>query len=176
MLAELPKGGVELSFDPIHEGWSICKTKTDGVLIKIRQVMLKILLVNVKEDGTGQLAATGSLLFAVSAPQKGTPDSRTKTPEEIIAAIVEPEVPFETVREDWSEYDVEGVKVGLKLVVTNIAKSSLFDATGEPVYHVNYQLIVRPLTRAEDKAKLNKIWQERGPKEPPRPQPSQKAP
>jgi hypothetical protein len=176
-LPEPPKDGVELSFDPIHEGWSIYKT-ADGVLVKVRQVMMRILLANVKEDGTGQLAAGGSILFAVSAPQqlKGIPDPRQMTHEQITEAIVDLAVQFETVREDWSEYDVEGIKVGLKLVVTNIARSSLFDANGEPVYNVNYQLIVRPITSAEDKAKLKKVWDERGPAKAPTSQPQPKAP
>lgn len=137
MLSEPPKDGVELSFEPIHEGWSIYKTK-DGVSIKIRQVMMSIVLANVKEEGNSQLAAGGSLIFAVSAPVKGTPNPRPITNEEIVATIVEPEVQFDIVREDWSDYNVESVKVGVKVIATNIAKSSLFDATGEPVYYVNY--------------------------------------
>lgn len=170
LVSEPPKDGVDLSFEPIREGWSIYKTK-DGVSIKIRQVMMRITLANVKEDGTGQLAAGGSLLFAVSAPVKGTPNPRPITNEEIVAAIVEPEVQYDIVREDWSDYDVEGIKVGVKVIATNIAKSSLFDAIGEPVYYVNYQMIVRPITSPEYKAKLKKIWEERGPKKAPQSQP-----
>ncbi len=167
MVSVPTKDGVELSFDPIHEGWSIYKTK-DGVLIKIRQILLKIMLVDVKEDGTGQLSAAGSLFFAVTAPPelKGAPDNRPVTHEQIIAAIVEPEVPFDIVREDWSEYNAEGVKIALRLVVTVIAKSSLFDANGEPVYNVNYQMIIKPITRPEDRAQFKKIWAEKRPAKP----------
>ncbi len=162
MVTEPPKGGVELSFEPIHEGWSIYKT-VDGVSIKIRQVLLRIVLLNLKQDGTGQLSAGGTLLFAVSAPVKGTPDSRQIPNEEINKAIVDPQVQFDTVKEDWSEYDVEGIKIGVKVVLTNLAKTSLFDQFGEPIYSTNYQMVFRPVKKPEDKAKLKKIWEERGP-------------
>jgi hypothetical protein len=163
MVSEPPKSGVDLSFDSIHEGWSIYKTK-DGVLIKIRQIPLRITLVEVKEDGTGMISAGGSLFFAVSAPQKGPPNNQPITHEQIIAAIVEPEVQFDIVQEDWSEYNAEGVKIALRVVVTAIAKSNLFDATGEPVYNVNYQMMIRPITSPEARAIFKKIWEERGPK------------
>lgn len=168
MVSEPPKGGVELAFESIHEGFSVYKTK-DGVAIKIRQVLIRIALVDVKPDGTGQLAAAGTLVFAVSSPVKGTPNPRQYTNDEIVAAIVEPEVQFETIREDWNEYDVEGVKVGVKLVLTSLAKTSLFEATGEPIYFINYQAVVRPIQKPEDRAKFKKIWEERGSKETPRP-------
>ena len=163
MVSEPPKGGVELSFDSIHEGWSIYKTK-DGVLIKIRQIPLRITLVDVKEDGTGMISAGGSLFFAVTAPLKGPPNNQPITHEQIIAAIVEPEVQFDIVQEDWSEYNAEGVKIALRVVATAIAKTSLFDAIGEPVYNVSYQIMVRPITTPEARATFKKIWEERSPK------------
>jgi hypothetical protein len=165
MVSGPPKGGVDLSFDSIHEGWSIYKTK-DGALIKVRQIPLRITLVEVKEDGTGMISAGGSLFFAVTAPPelKGPPNDQQITQEQINAAIVEREVPFDIVREDWSEYNAEGVKIALRVVITIVAKTSLFDATGEPVYSVNYQMMVRPIISAEDRARFKKIWEERAPK------------
>lgn len=167
MLPGPPEGAVELSFDAIHEGWSIYRTK-DSVLIKVRNIVLKFVLAGIKEDGTAQLALAGNLLFAVTAPQgmKGKPDNEMKTNEQIAAAIVDRNVPFDTVKEDWNEYDVEGIKVGIKVVVTVIAKTRLFDGSGEPLYHVNYQNVLRAITAPGDKAKFLKTWEERGPKTP----------
>lgn len=164
MLPGPPKERVELSFEPIHEGWSIYKTK-DDVIIKMRVVVLHILLSGVTEDGNAQLALGFNLLFAVTAPQevKGPLNSQPIAPEQVMAAIVERDVPFDTVKEDWNEYAVEGVKVGVKPVATVVSKSSLFDADGEPVYNVQYQAVIRAITKPEDKAKFQKIWAERQP-------------
>jgi hypothetical protein len=165
MLPKPPKGGVDLSFNPIREGWSIYTTK-DLALIKIRQILMRIVLLSTPEDGSGRLAASGSLAFAVVSPDKGPPDSRQYTAEQIVQAITQPHVEYDTVKEDWNEYDAEGVGIGVKVVATNIAKTRLFDGMGEPIYWVNYQIVVRPITTPEDKAKLQKIWSERGPKQP----------
>jgi hypothetical protein len=157
-----PKDAVDLSFEPIHEGWSIYRTK-DDVLIKIRLIVLHFKLAGIKEDGSAMLALGGNLMFAITAPKKGPPTTQAMTNEQIVAAIVEPDVAFDTVKEDWNEYNVEGTKVGVKVVVTVIAKTSLFDANGDPIYNVNHQSIVRAVTKPEDKAKFQKIWSERQP-------------
>jgi len=166
ILPQAPTGGVELSFDPIREPWSIYKAKTDGAIIKVRLTVGRIILAGVKEDGSGHLVLGSNLLFSVTSPNKGQPDPSPKTNEQIIAAIVERTVPYDTVKEEWNEYDVEGVVVGLKLVITNIAKTNLFDDIGQPLYYVNWSTVIRPITGPEDRAKLKKIWDERGPKGP----------
>jgi hypothetical protein len=155
-----PEDAVELSFEPIHEVWSIYRTK-DNVLIKIRMIILHFKLAGIKEEGSALLVSGGNLLFAVTSPKKGPPSTQVNTNEQIVAAIIEPDVAFDTVKEDWSEYSVEGVKVGIKVIATVIAKTSLFDGNGDPIYYVNYQTIVRAITKPEDKTKFKKIWDER---------------
>lgn len=153
-----PEEGVELPFEPIHEGWSIYKTK-DDVTIKMRLVVLRVILADVNEAGNAQLALGSNLLFAVVAPPKlkGTPNKETITQQQTLDSIIEPEVPFETVKEEWNDYNVEGIKLGVKPVATVIAKTSLFDGNGDPVYNVNYQSVVRAITKPEDKEKFLKI-------------------
>jgi hypothetical protein len=164
MIISGPPEGVDLSFDTLSEGWSTYKTK-DGVLIRMRLIVTRIILSNVKEDGIVQMALGSNLLFAVTAPQqlKGPPNNQPITQEQILASIIEPDVPFDTVKEDWNEYNAEGIKVGVKPVATIIAKSKLFDSDGNPVYNVNYQAVFRAITKPGDKAKFQKIWRERGP-------------
>jgi hypothetical protein len=164
MITSQPPEGVDLSFDTLSEGWSTYKTK-DDVQIKMRIIVTRIVLADVKEDGTGRIALGFNLLFAVTAPPqlKGLPSTQPITPEQIASSIVEPDVPYDTVREDWNEYDAEGVKVGVKPIATIIAKSKLFDAEGNPVYNVNYQTVSRFISKPGDKARFKKIWEERRP-------------
>jgi hypothetical protein len=166
-----PEDAVDLSFEPIHEVWSIYKTK-DGVLIKARMIILHFKLAGIKEDGNAMLASGGNLLFAVTAPTKGPPSTQTMSNEQIVAAIIEPDVAFDTVKEDWSEYNVEGIKVGVRTIVTVISKTSLFDANGDPIYYMNFQNIVRAIAKPEDKAKFKKIWDERKTRKAPSPSPA----
>jgi hypothetical protein len=167
MLSGPPKEGVELSFEPIREGWSHYKTN-DGVIIRVRTILLKILLAGIKEDGSAQLGLGGSVLFAVSAPPnlKGPPDNRGYTNEQIAAAITERDIPFETIKEQWNEYSVEGIKVGVKIIATIISKTSLFDQLGEPVYYVNWQNVAKASSKPEDREKFQKIWAEKHPPAP----------
>ncbi len=51
---------------------------------------------------------------------------------------------FQSIREDWSEYQVEdGFNVRIKLVVSSILKTADHDAQGNPVYIVQSTNIVK---------------------------------
>jgi hypothetical protein len=132
----------------------------------MRLIVLKVLLADFKEGLGANIAVGSSLVFTVTPPKelKGTPDNQTRTQQEIIAGIIDPNVPFDTVKEDWSEYDVEGVRVETKTIATIIAKSKYFDNVGDPIYNVTYQTIMKPITSPEAQAKFKKIWTERRPK------------
>ena len=53
---------------------------------------------------------------------------------------------FKSVREDWSEYQVEdGFTVRIKLVVSSILKTAERDPQGNPVYIVQSTNIVKVL-------------------------------
>ena len=53
---------------------------------------------------------------------------------------------FQTVREDWNEYQVEdGFGVRIKLVVSSILKTQERDPQGNPVYIVQSTNIVKVL-------------------------------
>jgi hypothetical protein len=160
-----PKEGLELPFEMIREGWSSYKTK-DDVLIKMRAIMLKMLLVDVDESGAPKFVGGTTLLFSLTIPpaKKGTPNPNPITQKQIEETIIEPDIPFETIREDWNEYTVEGASVSVKLVVTTISKSSLFDHNGDPVYNMRYQPVIKATAKPEVKQKFLQIKREKLPK------------
>jgi len=163
MISGPPKEGVELAFEPIREGWSVYKTKPAGAVIRLKLVLLKILLLDV--DDVGAKFATGvNIIVTATVPQnqKGIKADKQPTQEEIQKSIVEPDIEYDTVKEEWNEYDVEGIKVGAKLVATVISRTSLFDTNGDPIYNVQYQTVFKPAT-PEDKEKWLKIKNERLP-------------
>jgi hypothetical protein len=164
-----PPKGVELPFDVVREGWSIYKVTKDGVTLRMKLIVMKILVLAINEEGAAYLAAGSNVVVTSKVPEnvKGTPSDKDYTPEEIVRAIVEPEVEFETVREDWNEYDTEGTKIGLKVVATVISKTNLCDRDGDPIYNTQYQIVLRSVSTPQDKEKFLKMKREKSLPNPP---------
>jgi len=160
-----PKGGIELPFDTVHEGWSIYKTK-DGAVIKMKLILLKLLLTDVDESGNPLFAAGSNLIFAVTVPHemKGAPNDQPVTQKQIQDSLVESDIPFETVKEEWNTYNAEGAVVNVKPIATVISRSSLFDGNGDPIYYIQYQPIVKGDVAPEVRRKFLKIKREKLPK------------
>lgn len=157
-----PKNAVELPFETIHEGWSIYTVK-GGAVIKMKLILLKLFLKDVDDSGNPRFTAGSSLIFAVSVPpeMKGTPSNEPITQKQIEDSIVQSDIPFETVKEEWNEYNVEGAVVSVKPIATIISKSSLFDSNGDPIYSVQNQPIVKGTASPEAKRKFLEIKRER---------------
>ena len=162
MLSGPPKDAFELPFEAIREGWSIYKTKGDA-LVKLKLVLLKLLVMGITDDGVAQLAMGSNVIVASTVPpsMKGLPSNQAYTLEQIAKAVTEPDLPVETVKEEWNEYNADGTKVSIKVVATIISKTSLFDQTGDPIYHVYYQSIFKSLSTPQDKEKFLKLKAEK---------------
>jgi len=162
MLPEPPKDAFELPFEVIREGWSIYKTKGDA-LVRLKHILLKLLVMGITEDGVAQIAMGSNVIVASTVPasMKGSPSSQAYTLEQIAKAITEPDLPFETVKEEWNEYNASGTKVSIKVVATAISKTSLIDQTGDPIYYVNYQSLFKSFSTPQDREKFLKLKRER---------------
>lgn len=59
-------------------------------------------------------------------------------------AVVVEDVKFDTIKEDWNEYKLpESVVISSKAILTQVAKTSLYDVTGDPVYRIQTQTIIK---------------------------------
>ena len=84
-----------------------------------------------------------SIIVTLSDVQ-GTPDTKTYSPSEIDAALINNELRYTIVSEEWNEYIIDdGARIPLKSTVTRIAKTSLFDSTGAPRYVVELNNITQ---------------------------------
>ena len=157
MVAGPPKGGIEMPFETVHEGWSVYKVN-DGAQIKMRLIMLKMYITGLDQSGNLEVGAASRLLFAVTVPPKlkGAPSKGPITPKEIQETIIQGDMSFKPVNEEWNEYKIDGVSVSVKVIATIISKSSKFDANGDPVYNVQNQPIVKVSGTPEAKRKLLK--------------------
>lgn len=73
------------------------------------------------------------------------PDHFEPFPQNILnVGIVEEDVPFETIRDNFSVYHMSnGMTISIKPVITQIDKTRFFRPTGEPIYFVKQTLFFK---------------------------------
>jgi hypothetical protein len=130
-------------FETLKEDWSIYKLK-DGSTVKIRYILINVLKspqLDVFGNPTYDLNY-GTIAGVISDPSLRGPPSSPASPEVLGKSIVEKDIGFESVAEPWNEYRVEGKKLKIKLILTKIARTSVFTEHGDPAYLVNTQPII----------------------------------
>lgn len=146
---------IELDFTVLHEGWNEYRIKDSGhtVTLKVRFVLQRIFLEGQDDKGNPNLRIGSNIVFTVKAPRelKGTSSQQKYTPEEVRKLIVTDDLPFEIVKEEWNDYQIQDItSFSIKPIVTTVSRSSLFDEVGDPIYYVQHQEIVKakPATQA----------------------------
>ncbi len=134
-------------FEAIKEDWSVYKLR-DKSVVKVRYILIKILK-------SAQLDVFGNPTFefnyatvvgSIPDPSLLGPPSPFVSPEILNKSIVEKDISFDSIAEPWNEYRVEGKIIKTKLVLTKVARTSVFNQHGEPTYLINTQ----PITTSED--------------------------
>lgn len=134
-----------VDFKAISEPWNRYELQ-DGTDLKTRFILVTVIVDGLDEAGNPIYSINSDMVIGVIPAEGriGQPSEKTYTQEEKIEAIEE-ELDFETKKEDWAEYMLEdGVKLQIKLTLVKVARTSLHDPKGVPLYLVNSQ----PLTKA----------------------------
>jgi hypothetical protein len=77
--------------------------------------------------------------MVVLSNERGPPDQNQHSPAETQAAIIN-DVRYSTVTQDWNEYIVDdGARVRIQPMIMRVAKTSLYDSRGIPVYWVDME-------------------------------------
>lgn len=145
-----------IEFDTIRERWSKYKLE-DGTIIKIKFVPIKFAREKIDDAGNPVYLANYTNVVGSVPPSNllGSPSSKKYGRQEIIDAIVEEDMRFETLEEDWNEYQLkDGSKLSVKAVVTKVDKTNLFDEKGEPLYNVSHQVLMKGSIPKELRKKL----------------------
>lgn len=144
VLTGLPQ---HIDFKLPKEEWDIYELD-DGTILRIRAVLIDVVT-------TGQVDSIGNpnVLFSthnvlgVKCPEKlrGPPNPSPVSPQEISSSVEAVVNIRRTIKDDsWTEYELEnGFVLGLRLVVTDVRRTSKFDRNGDPIYSVNSQLVTR---------------------------------
>jgi len=131
-------------FETTSEKFSIYELK-DGSYLMMRMNVFKIAR---QTDTVGNVRFNigGNHSVVIISPKnlRGTPSIRPPTPQEIMASIVEDDVDFSVIEENWQTYTMtDNVVVILKLIPVKVSRTTIFDLNGEPVYNVNHQLLIK---------------------------------
>jgi len=121
------------------------KTK-DGATLGLKLILLKIFLQDIDEMGNARFGVNVNPVFTVSVPRdlKGPRSDRAYTPQQISDAVVEEDVKFDVIKEEWNEYKLpENVILSAKPVLTLVSRTRLYDVTGDPIFRVQHQTIVK---------------------------------
>ncbi len=77
-------------------------------------------------------------VFAVLSNDKDNPDSSIHTPQQIQNAIIQDDLRFNTEEQEWNEYIADdGARIRIQPTVLRVAKTSLRDNRGYPIYSVS---------------------------------------
>ena len=133
-----------LPFEAVKEDWSLYRLR-DKSIAKVRYILINVIK-SIQLDVFGNPTFSFNYATVVGIiPEEsllGSP-SPSISPEILNASIVEKDIDFETMAEPWNEYRTEGKILRIKLVLTRIARTNVFDEHGIPIYLVNTQPIIK---------------------------------
>ncbi|MGD0496151.1 MAG: hypothetical protein ABSB28_08940 [Candidatus Bathyarchaeia archaeon] len=138
--------GEYLGFKSSKEDWNLYKLE-DDVLLKMKLVLIKVILREIDENGNPGYETNHQVVIGIIPPliALGKPADRIYSPKEIMDSITINDVKIaEVIHEDWNEYLLDDTaRLSIKLVLTQVSKTNLFDQKGEPIYNIQHQTILK---------------------------------
>jgi len=134
----------ELDYEVIREPWN--RYELDGgAHLKLRYILIQITKkpeVGGPTPGYNVKGQHIAEICRVPLDQKGPPSDREYSPQELEENVVDDDVKFSTLNEEWNEYFAEdGTRIRLKIMPVSIKKSSLTNKEGDPIYNIQFTLV-----------------------------------
>jgi len=126
----------------------------------MKLVVVKISREGIDEVGNPIYGITSRVVLGFLPPKelKGPPSDKKYSPEEILDSIVQEDLRFEKIKEDWNVYKLkDGAILKIKVIPTMVNKTKLFDNKGEPIYQVQHQLVMKGHIPKELRKKLLRL-------------------
>lgn len=115
----------------------------DGTILKAL-VTVNYLLPDPRQPDGFNVNTTNILSAYVSKEKRRPQQYRPFTQAEITSSIIDEDVEFEVLRENFSVYELSnGLVLSLKTVVGQVKKTNLVDFGGEPIYIVDTKPIIK---------------------------------
>jgi hypothetical protein len=134
----------ELDYEVIREPWN--RYELDGgTHLKLRYILTKLtkkIEVGAPNPGYNVKGQNLTEIYRVPLDEKGPPADRDYTPQELEESVVDDDVKFSTLNEDWNEYFAEdGTRIRLKIMPVSIKKSNKCNREGDPIYNIQITLV-----------------------------------
>jgi len=133
-----------IDFDITSEPWNKYEISKDQSILKTRYILKTVHRRMV--DNKARYTGDGQLISVIMVPDKlrGTPDKRIYPPEQLVKAVVEDDMRYKTLSEEWNEYELhDGARIRLKATVTTISKTSKRDVNGDPIYSIGNNVMIQ---------------------------------
>lgn len=134
-----------VDFEVLTEPW-IKYTLSDGGKLLMRTIITGIIKTGQYDPfGKPVYGTMSNTLQVVRAPKdlRGNPTMPPPTPEQLGASVVA-DVNASPESDEWNMYKCEdGTTLQLKSTVITVKRTSKYDPTGEPIYIVNSQNIIK---------------------------------
>jgi len=135
--------GKSIDFDVVREPWHKYELN-DNTTIKIKYVLTRLFKTQTGEKRNYGIDGQTITVILPTKESKGQPDPTKYTSEDYNKAIIQEDVRYNTISDEWYEYIVDdGSKIRLKMTVSGISKTDKFDANGDPVYIVNNNFMIQ---------------------------------
>jgi len=137
---------IVLDFDVIREPWNMYELR-DGSILKTKHILTGVRKYE-KEGGRRKgydiRGQTINITHYVPEDMKGPPSEKPYTPEELKSSIVEEDMGYTTLMEEWNEYAIEdGAKIRIKHTVSRVSKTNKYNGDGEPIYLVEGDTLIK---------------------------------
>ena len=137
-----------LDFEIIKEPWNKYQISDNSVL-KFRTILMKVKR-TIENNKVSFTANVETLIIANADPSlKGAPNTGRPT-DNAAESIDKKDMRYDTISQEFNEYVLDdGTKIKIYTNVTNIDRSRLRDADGDPIYNVNSSahVEIRPSSR-----------------------------
>lgn len=113
----------------------------EGIILRVYPIINSI---EMEPDNPTGASINGQNVVALFVPKKfkGSPGDRPYSQADIQANIVNIDVPFDTLIENFNVYDVDDKWIlSVKTTLSQVSKTSLRDSRGDPIYAISTALI-----------------------------------
>ena len=111
---------------------------SDNSILKIKTILTRVF----KNQATYTIDFQN--IVAILTNERGNINSRPHSASDLQNSIIQEDVRYTTITQDWNEYVVDdGTRIKIQPLLMNVSKTSLFDSSGIPIYLVNSQATVQ---------------------------------
>lgn len=125
-----------IDFNIIKEPWNKYQIK-DNSILKTRTILKKVDRITKGNEISFTMDAQTLTVIYSDPVLKGIPNTQKITNDDIVKSIDMPDIGYDTLSQEFNEYFLDdGTKIKIFTNVTSISRTTLKDAKGDPIYHI----------------------------------------